>query len=231
MTLRNSTWAFLGSTLLLVSCAGTRAPGPSQVREGWDGAFSGRKIGVYLAMGRTTYTVAEFETLAQADEILHELDPGVRWSSIDSGNRSIRNLGGWDLDSLGDRLLSDSAVWSGTRGGGAPSMKMANPDLAPSTAADLERVGKAFGVDLLIVLRPGGNRNAKDSAADFRSPAWFGVFDASNGSQLYSLDIPSTGTRSAARSAETDWARQVWKSFETGIRQIRDLPRARRPQI
>jgi len=82
MALRIRTWALLGSSLLACSCAGTRPPGPSQVRPGWDGAFADRKIGVYLAMGRTTYTVAEFETLAQADEILHELDPGIRWSSI-----------------------------------------------------------------------------------------------------------------------------------------------------
>jgi hypothetical protein len=199
------------------------------MREGWDGAFAGRTIGVYLAMGRNTYTVAEFETLAQADEILHELDPGIRWSSIDSGSRLVQNLGGWDLDSLGDRILSDSAVWSGTRDGKARSLTIASPTLAPSTTAALERVGKTFGVDLLIILRPGGNRNAKDSAADFRSPAWFGVFDAATGSELYSLDVPSTGIKSAARSAETDWARQVWKSFEAGILQVRNLPHANRP--
>jgi|ERR1035437_5322375 hypothetical protein len=217
-------WIALSLLGMLTGCVGTLPPGPSQVREGWDGAFAGRKIGVYLAMGRTTYTVAQFETLAQADEILHELDPSIRWSSIDSGNRLVQHLGGWDLDSLGDQILSDSAAWSGTRGMNAPSLKIASPALAPSTKASLELVGKTFGVDLLIVLRPGGNRNAKDSAADFRSPAWFGVFDAKDGSDLYSLDVPSTGTRSAARSAETDWARQVWKAFETGIRQIRDLP-------
>ena len=217
-------WIALSLLGLLSSCAGTRPPGPSQVQPGWDGAFAGHKVGLYLAMGRTTYTVAQFET--QADEILHELDPGIRWSSIDSGNRKVQDLGGWDLDSLGDRILSDSAVWSVTREGTTPSLKIASPTLAPSTGAALERVGKAFGVDLLIILRPGGNRNAKDSATDFRSPAWFGVFDANTGAQLYSLDIPSTGSRSAARSAETDWARQVWKAFETGILQIRSLPHA-----
>ena len=218
-------WFALSLLGLLASCAGTRPPGPSQVRAGWDGAFAGHKVGVYLAMGRTTYTVAQFETLAQADEILHELDTGIRWSSIDSGNRLVNNLGGWDLDSLGDVLLSDSAVWFDTRAQTPPSLKIASPALAPSTTAALERVGRTFGVDLLIVLRPGGNRNTKDSAVDFRSPAWFGVFEAATGSQLYSLDVPTTGTRSAARSAETDWARQVWKAFETGIRQVRKLPR------
>lgn len=208
-----------------MGCAGTLPPGPSQVRQGWDGAFSGRKVGVYLAMGRSTYTVAQFETLAQADEILRELDPDIRWNTIDSGNRLVKDLGGWDLDSLGDRILSDSSIRSISREGASPSLKIADPALSPATEAALERVGRTFGVDLLIVLRPGGNRNAKDSAADFRSPAWFGVYDAAAGTQLYSLDVPTTGTRSSARSAETDWARQVWKSFETGIRQIRSLPR------
>jgi hypothetical protein len=221
-------WLLLVVAGMLFSCAGTRPPGPSQARQGWDGAFAGRKIGLYLAMGRSTYTVAQFETLAQADDVLHELDSGVRWSSIDSGNRLLANLGGWDLDSLGDRILSDSAVWAGTRQAASPSLGFSDPSLAASTRSALERVGKAFGIDLLIVLRPGGNRNAKDSAADFRSPAWFGVFDSA-GTQLYSLDVPTTGTRSAARSAETDWARQVWKSFEKGIRQVRNLPPTAKP--
>ena len=229
MDLRLPTWACLGSSLLFASCAGTGPPGPSQVRRGWDGAFAGRSVGLYLAMGRTTYTVAEFETLSQADEILHELDPGIRWNSVDSGNRSVKNLDGWDLDSLGDRLLSDSAVGGSMRSAGTPVLEFADPSLAPSTKAALERVGKAFGVDLLIVLRPGGNRNAKDSAADFRSSAWMGVFDPAAGALLYSLDIPTTGVRSSARSAETDWARRIWKSFEAGILQVRSLPRAAGP--
>ena len=209
---------------ILSSCAATKVPGPSQVRSGWHGQFGAERVGVYLVMGRDPYTVAEFETLSQADVALRDLDPAIHWTSVDSGNRAVRNLGGWDLDSLGDLLRADPAVWSGAHVGMEPVVRTGEPSLAPATRAALVRVGKAMGLDLLVALRPGGSRNAKDSLDSFEDPAWFGVFDLSDGVQLYSLEVPTRGSRSAARSAETDWAARIWSSFEDGIRQIRTRP-------
>jgi len=78
----------------------------------------------------------------------------------------------------------------------------------------------------LLVVKPGGSRNAKDSAKSFRDPVWFGVFDSSQGSQHYSISIPLEGSRSEARTAEADWARQAWKVFVEGVQGVR----SRRPQ-
>jgi hypothetical protein len=205
----------------VAGCAGSLPPGPSQVGQGWKGDLVGHRVGFYLEMGRKTYTVAEFEAVAQADDALRELEPGIKWVSVDSGNRDVGKLGGWDLDSLGDLLGTDTAILSAAPSGKPPSLDVRDPAVSGPTREALARVGKAFGVDLLIVLKPGGGRNAKDSLEAFKDPAWFGVFDAAKGSLLYSLDVPSSGAKSAARSAETDWARQAWKSFATGVRALR----------
>jgi hypothetical protein len=133
----------------------------------------------------------------------------------------VGQLGGWDLDSLGDLLEADTAVLSAAPAGNAPSLVVRDPALSGATRDGLTRVGKAFGVDLLIVLKPGGGRNAKDSLEAFKDPAWFGVFDVSKGALLYSLDVPSSGSKSAARSPEADWARQAWKSFAKGVTAVR----------
>lgn len=224
MASRRSSWLLPTFACILSSCAATRVPGPAQVRPGWNGRFGTARVGVYLVMGRGPYTVAEFETLSQADVALRDLDPGIHWTSVDSGNRAVRDLGGWDLDSLGDLLRSDPSVWSGAHVGMEPVVRTGEPSLLPATREGLVKVGKAMGLDLLIALRPGGNRNAKDSLDSFEDPAWFGIFDLSDGSQLYSLEVPTKGSRSAARSAETDWAARIWSSFEDGIRQIRNRP-------
>jgi hypothetical protein len=224
MASHRSSWLFPTLACILSSCAATRVPGPSQVRPGWDGRFGEKRVGVYLVMGRGPYTIAEFESMSQADAALRRLDPEIHWASVDSGNRAVRNLGGWDLDSLGDLLRADPAVWSGAHSGMEPVLRSGEPSLLPATKAALVRVGKAMGLDLLIALRPGGSRNAKDSLDRFEDPAWFGVFDLSDGAQLYSLEVPIRGSRSAARSAETDWAARIWSSFEDGIRQIRHRP-------
>jgi len=224
MAIHRSSWVLPVAACIISSCAATRVPGPSQVRPGWDGKFGGKRVGVYLVMGRGPYTVAEFETLSQADVALRDLDSAIHWTSVDSGNPAVRNLGGWDLDSLGDLLGADPAVWSGAHAGMEAALRPGEPSLLPATKAGLVRVGKAMGVDLLIALRPGGSRNAKDSLDSFEDPAWFGVYDLSDGSQLYSLEVPIRGSRSASRSAETDWAAGIWSAFEDGIRQVRRHP-------
>lgn len=78
-----------------------------------------------------------------------------------------------------------------------------------------------MGVQLLVALRPGGARNAKDSLDAFEDPAWFGVYDLTTSEQLYSLAVPVKGAKSASRSAETDWARETWAAFEKGILEVR----------
>lgn len=210
--------------ILLGGCAG-RAPGPSQVHSRWNGEFQGRKLGIYFLMERGPYTVAEFECLSQADEALKQLDPGIRWVSVDSGHRGISRLGGWDLDSLGDLMRMDSSIWSGTSGGRKPELVIGAPNLSVATKVGLQRVRDAFGLDLVIAFRPGGSKNKKDSLDLFADPAWFGVFDLENQTQVYSLDVPVKGSRSTSRSAETDWARTAWTTFIGGIREVRSSRR------
>lgn len=176
---------------------------------------------MYILMPRGPYTVAQFECLSQADDALKGLDPAIRWTSVDSGSRSVRNLGGWDLDSLGDLLLADSAVWRPTAAGRKPQLREGAPSLSRTTREGIVRTCRAFGTAQLLVIKPGGSRNAKDSAKAFRDPVWFGVFDSSTGSQRYSLAVPLEGARSEARSAEADWARQAWKAFVDGVRSVR----------
>ena len=216
--MRKTRLAFSG--LFLWGCAAT-VPGPSQVQEGWDGQLGAGKVGLYILMPRAPYTVAQFECLSQADDALKSLDPGIRWTSVDSGSKGVRQLGGWDLDSLGDLLLADSAVWRLTGANRKPRVWEGTPSLSEATRTGLVRTCRAFGVAQLVVVKPGGSRNAKDSAKSFRDPVWFGVFDSSQGSQHYSLSVPLEGARSTSRSAEADWARQAWKTFVEGVLAIR----------
>jgi len=204
----------------LVGCAST-VPGPSQAAPHWDGALGGKRLGVYLMTPRGPFTVAQFECLSQADDVLKDINPALRWTQVDSSSKGVRQLGGWDLDSLGEILLADSAVWRAAPSGGVPALSRSTPALGTATRDALLRVGKAYEVDQILVLRPGLSRNAKDSAKSFRESAWFGLFDPSSGAQLYSLSVPLEGSRSASRSAEADWAREAWKAFARGVKGVR----------
>ena len=194
----------------ILGCAAA-VPGSHHAKPGWNGRFASGSVGIYLMTGRKPFTVAQFECLSQGEESLKGLDSAVRWIPVDSGSKGVRELGGWDLDSLGDRLAADSAVWS----------PKPSPALSPSVREALAKVGRAYGIGALVVMRPGDSRNAKDSADSFRDGAWFGVFDASTGERLYALSVPVQGARSVERSAEADWARQSWTTFVRGIRAIR----------
>lgn len=198
--------------LALCGCAST-VPGNLRVGSGWDGNLSGRLLGVYLMTDRKPFTVAQFECLSQGDEVLKDLDPGIRWTQVDSGSKGVRALGGWDLDSLGDLLAADSGLWAG--GGGAAT--------APSGTlrSALSRVGTAYGTELLLVVRPGAERNARDSGEQFRDRVWFGLFSTASGERLLSVSGPVQGSRSGSRSAESDWAREAWRTFAKAVRAAR----------
>lgn len=209
------------SSTLLLSCASARPSGPAQVHPGWGGTFEGRTVGLFLVAPRGPYTIAQFEAVSQAAPALEQLEPGLKWVSVDSGNHKVKRLGGWDLDSLTDLLIADSAVWVGSQGSDSQMLRTREPRLSEATGAALRRIGAAMDVQMLIALRPGGAKNPKDSLEAFEDPAWFGIYDLSTGTQVYSLMVPIKGARSASRSAETDWAREAWVAFEKGIKEVR----------
>ncbi|MBK9576377.1 MAG: hypothetical protein IPO40_04820 [Fibrobacteres bacterium] len=210
-----------GVAASLSGCASARPAGPAQVQPGWSGAFAGKTVGLYLVAARGPYTIAQFEAVSLAGPALERLEPGLRWVSVDSGNHKVKRLGGWDLDSLTDLLIADSAVWVGSQSSDSQVLRTREPRLSEATRTALKRIGAAMDVQMLIALRPGGARNAKDSLDAFEDPAWFGIYDLSSANQVYSLMVPVKGARSASRSAETDWAREVWVAFEKGILEVR----------
>ncbi|HNY31101.1 MAG TPA: hypothetical protein PKO15_09450 [Fibrobacteria bacterium] len=212
--------AFTGGVSLLSSCAAKRPNGPAEVRPDWNGRFS-KPVGLYLVAARGPFTIAQFEAVSLAGQTLERLEPGLKWVTIDSGNHRVKRLGGWDLDSLTDLLVADSAVWMGARSADSLSLQMREPRLSEATKAALRRVGEAMDVQILVALRPGGARNQRDSLDSFEDPAWFGVYDLTTAQQLYSLAVPVKGSKSASRSAETDWARETWSAFEKGIGEVR----------
>lgn len=214
-------FAMVAIALGLTSCSSSRPAGPAQVQPGWNGVFGGKAVGLYLVVPRGPFTIAQFEALSLAGPALERLEPGVRWTSIDSGNHKVKRLGGWDLDSLTDLLIRDSAVWMGSRLTDSQVLRAREPRLSEATQAALLRIATAMDVEILVALRPGGAKNPKDSLEAFEDPAWFGIYDLSSAKQMYSLIVPVKGARSSSRSAETDWAREAWMSFEKGILEVR----------
>ena len=210
-------WFSMAACGLLGGCA-ARAPGGAEiVAPQWKGTFdSSSRLGVYLASPPGEYSQAGFETMSRAEETMRVMRPGIKWTWVDSSHPGAAALGGWDLDSLSLVLRNDQAL----RGASGPGMKIEAPRLAASTRSALQRVGKAFGQDILIALRPGGNRAERDSTKLFRDQAWFGVFDLGSGELLYSLQAPSEGKQSTEASAESDWARSVWEEFRKAIENL-----------
>lgn len=206
---------------LLVSCAGSPPPGPRRVDPGWPGVFGAKPVGLYLVAPRGPYTIAQFEAVSLAGPAFEQLEPGIRWTTIDSGNHKVKKLGGWDLDSLTDLLVQDSAVWKGSLATDSQILRRASAPLSEPTKAALRRVGMAMEVEILVALRPGGAKNPKDSLDSFEDPAWFGIFDLATGEQLYSLLVPVKGSRNSSASAESDWAREAWVRFDQGVREVR----------
>lgn len=215
----------VGVAVTLSGCASARPAGPAQMKPGWNGTFGGKPVGLYLIAPRGPYTIAQFEAVSLAGPALERLEPGLKWVSVDSGNHKVKRLGGWDLDSLTDLLIADSAVWIGSQSSDSQVLRAREPRLSEGTRTALKRIGVAMDVQMLITLRPGGARNAKDSLDAFEDPAWFGIYDLSTADQLYSLMVPVKGARSASRSAETDWAREVWIALEKGIQEVRHRAR------
>lgn len=198
----------------VVGCA-TRAPkGAEVVAPRWNGTIDSTiRLGVYLASPPGEYSQAGFETMSRAEEAMKSLRPGMRWTWIDSSHPGTGSLNGWDLDSLSILVRSDSALKDRSGSG----MKREIVEASTTTQAALRRVGKAYGQDLIVVLRTGGARAEKDSSKLFQDQAWFGIFDCSDGALLYSLQAPSEGKQSASASAESDWARSVWDEFRNAL--------------
>lgn len=210
-------WVGLSAVAVLAGCAARAPKGAETVDPKWSGAIdSSIRLGVYLASPPGGYSQAGFETMSRAEETMKVLRPGIRWTWVDSSHPGTDALNGWDLDSLSILVRGDKAL----EGRGGSGMRKASAELAPATREALSRVGKAYGQDLLVVLRPGGARADKDSSKLFQDQAWFGVFDLSQGVLLYSLEAPSEGKQSAAASAESDWARSVWEEFRKALENL-----------
>lgn len=216
-TIRIEGWIWSAMLCMLAGCAARAPKGAEVVRPDWNGMIdSSIRLGVYLATEPGAYSQAGFETMSRAEEAMKALRPGIKWAWIDSSHPGTAQLNGWDLDSLSAVIRTDKALLD-RAGTGMEKVALA---LAPSTRSALAKVGKAYGQDLLVAIRPGGFRAEKDSSKLFQDRAWIGVFDLREGTILYALQAPSEGKQSVEASAESDWARSVWEEFRKALENL-----------
>ena len=157
----------------------------------WNGNIS-KESSLGLVLDVAEYDQAGFALMEQGGEALEQLFPDVPWEVLDSSMPNLSAPG--RLDSL--TSLADTAT---------------------NAALKAKTLGGELGKTHVLVVRRGGKKAQRDSAAQFDDSIGFTLWDASNGQLLLKQEFHTKGNKGEL-SAESQWAKDAWKRFGDAVK-------------
>jgi hypothetical protein len=159
----------------------------------WNGSLD-KSSSIGLVLDVAEYDQAGFALMEQGGDALEQLFPEVPWEVLDS---SMPNLTPGRLDSL--TSLGDTADGS---------------------ALKAKALGSELGKSHILVVRRGGKKALRDSAAQFDDSIGFTLWDASKGTLLLKQEFHTKGDKGKL-SAESQWAKDAWERFKGAVKATR----------
>jgi hypothetical protein len=166
----------------------------------WNGTLNpSDRLGVYLDVPEADQ--ASFALMEEGGDALETLFPQTAWTTIDSTPNTIKQLGGLKFENLG--ALCDTTS----------SSEIDRQVLA-------KKIGKGLGLTHILVIRKGGFKAARDSSASFADLAILSLRETGTGTGLLQ-EQSSFSASKGKRSAEVQWAKEVWSRFSKSVMQSR----------